>query len=346
MNQITLQKEDRSGLTGVSNLFIDTFMRDANDAQIKTYLYLLRAQNAGLPIRISEIADSFNHTEKEIIRSLRYWEKQKLLSLQVDENNEIAGIRLLEVPGQEQPKTLAPIVSLLPAEKPEPVRENAAPAKPSYSADDLRKFKDKEEFSALLCIIEQYLGKPLSPTDVKSILYIYDGLQFSTDLIDSLLEYCLERGKKELRYIEKTAIGWYEQGIRTLSQAHKNTETYDKNIYTVMNALGKGNHTPTAKEVDYINRWIGAYGFSMNMILECCERTVMATENNRFQYAEGILSKWREQNLFTPDRLEKAEAAYRRNKAAAQKTSSENSFNRFTKTTYDFEALERELLSN
>ena len=55
--------------------FIDEYMKDANDAQLKVYLYLLRMMSANLATSVSEIADKFNHTEKDVIRALKYWEK-------------------------------------------------------------------------------------------------------------------------------------------------------------------------------------------------------------------------------------------------------------------------------
>lgn len=345
MNHIALYKEDKSGLTGISNLFIDTYLKDANDAQIKTYLYLIRAQSANLPVCISEIADTFNHTEKEVIRSLQYWERMKLLNLRYDEEHNITGIYLLELQ-QEEPepaKPLAPVVTLLPQENTE--RVLCAPLKPSYSAEDIRLQKQDSEFCALLCIIEQYLGKPLSIADVKSILYIHKELGFSTDLIDTLLEYCLERGKKELRYIERTAAAWYENNIRTVEDARKGTAAYDKTIYTVMKALGKF-HAPTPKEVDYINKWRNTYGFSTEMILECCERTVLATDTHRFEYADGILSNWKKQNLQTVAGVMESDRNYRSSKTTAPKTSDNHTFNRFIRTSYDFDALEKEILSN
>ena len=47
---------------------------DANDAQLKIYLYLLRVTGAGLTTSISDMADQFNHTEKDVVRALKYWE--------------------------------------------------------------------------------------------------------------------------------------------------------------------------------------------------------------------------------------------------------------------------------
>ena len=87
-------------------------------------------------------------------------------------------------------------------------------------------------------IAESYLGKTLSANDVRSILFISDELHFSFDLIDYLLQYCIDRGKKDFRYIEKVAISWAQADITTPTQAQTYAMKYDKDTYVVMNALG------------------------------------------------------------------------------------------------------------
>lgn len=64
MARLTIYRDNDTDSTVVSNLFIDEYMKDANDAQLKVYLYLLRMMNGHLPTSVSDIADKFNHTEK------------------------------------------------------------------------------------------------------------------------------------------------------------------------------------------------------------------------------------------------------------------------------------------
>ena len=87
MSRFTIYKDNYADSTAVSNRFIDDFMADANDAQLKIYLYLIRMMSANLPTSVSEIADKFNHTEKDVVRSLRYWERKGLLNLDFDSRN-------------------------------------------------------------------------------------------------------------------------------------------------------------------------------------------------------------------------------------------------------------------
>ncbi len=357
MNRIMLYQDDAHGMTGVSNVFIDSFMKDANDAQLKIYLYLIRMFSANIPVSVSEMADKFNHTEKEVIRSLQYWERMGLLSIEYDDNRSISGIRFMAPNALNKDasiaKPLAPIVSMVPTptlEKTISAKQTTAnriaPDKPSYSSDQLRTYKDNEEIGEMLCIVEQYLGKTLSPSDLRSVLYIHLELGYSMDMLDALLEYCLERGKKEMRYIEKTAMGWYEQGINTVKQAKAGVSKYDKTIYSVMKALGK-NGIPTAKEVDYINKWTGNYGFSMDVIFECCQRTVLAVDTHRFEYADRILANWKEQDVHSVREIKELDKAFRnKSKNTNVSKTGQNKFNQFPQHDYDFEALEREILSN
>lgn len=144
-------------------------------------------------------------------------------------------------------------------------------AKPAYSLDELKSFQQQENTAQLIFIAEQYLGRTLSPADMKSILFFTDKLHFSDDLIDYLLQYCVERGKKDFRYIEKVAIAWAEAGITTPAQAEGHVSRYDKNVYSIMNALGKTN-TPARNELAYIRRWTEEFCFELDVILEACGR--------------------------------------------------------------------------
>ena len=172
-------------------------------------------------------------------------------------------------------------------------------------------------------------------------------LHFSFDLIDYLLQYCIDRGKRDFRYIEKVAISWAEAHIETTEQAQNQTMKYDKDTYTVMNALGKNNQ-PTPKEVEFIKRWYQIYGFASDVILEACERTVMATDKHRFEYADRILKSWKDFGVHHKTDIAKADAAFVSSKKKTSQTTSftKNKFNHFQQNDYDFDALEKELLSN
>lgn len=359
MARLTIYKDNYIESTAVSNCFIDEYMKDANDAQLKIYLYLLRMMHANLSFSVSDIADKFNHTEKDVLRALRYWEKQKLLTLDYDGDKNLVGIHLCELnPGDTGAKRTGVsgtvnavsdfpnggmgFVSTMTLQSQEP--EPDPYAKPTYSTDQLRSFKEQENTAQLLFVAQVYVGRPLTASDMKTILYLSDVLHFSDDLIDYLIQYCVDRGKKDFRYMEKVAISWAQQGITTPKQAQKAALKYDKSVYAIMNELGKSS-APTNKELEYINRWTGEYGFSQDIIFEACERTVLAVDKHRFEYAEGILSSWRKENVRHKADIKRVDEQHQKQKAAPR-SAANNKFNQFKQNTYNFEELEKELISN
>lgn len=369
MARLTIYKDSKNNTTPVCNRFIDEYMEGANDIQLKVYLYLLRMLGANQATSVSDLADKFNHTEREIIRALKYWEKHKLLKLDYDANGIPVGIHFRDLDSDPAVSLLAAtsqsltismegdndsaataIETVLPAQQPAAYEkavfesERSPYEKPAYTADQLREFKGRSETAQLLFIAESYIGRPLTPAEMKSVLFFTDILHFSEDLIDYLIAYCVDRGKKDFKYMEKVAVNWAENNVSTPGQARKFSTKYDKSVYTIMNALGK-NNTPTTREAEYITRWTGEYGFDMDVILEACARTVMATDRHRLEYAERILSSWRKENVHHKADIHKIDELYHRKKSSAKQTT-DNKFNQFTQNSYDFDALEQELLSN
>ena len=396
MGNLTIVNETAADATVISNKFIDIYMKDANDAQLKVYLYIFRMIQSHTAFSVSDIADQFNHTEREVLRALKYWEKQRLMELSFDNTKTLTGIRLLSleagsgeaagnIPANiaaeptSSPSVTLPASSMnadsnnstpnapdgpkpLPAPNtPDDPRLNVAAytsampnagdttvdmdvlyAKPAYSPDQLRAFKEKEDTAQLLFVAQSYVGKPLSPSDMRTILYMSDVLGFSDDLIDYLIQYCVDKGKRDFRYMEKVAVNWAQEGIRTPKQAQKAALKHDKSVYAIMNELGKS-ASPTARELEYINRWIKEYGFGSDVILEACARTVLATDKHRFEYADGILSNWKKENVHHKSDIKKLDDSYALKRTTVSRPVN-NKFNQFAQNSYDFAELEKALL--
>ena len=338
MSQFQLGNRQDFDYILVANQFVDNFLTVANDTQIKIYLYLLRHMNHSGQNSISSIADFFNYSEQDVLRAISYWEKQKVLQLEYNDDNQLIGIYFCDLSSSSK--------TSVPMPKQESVTVTSSDSrKQDYTLDQLKEFKNRETTSELLFIAESYLGKTLSANDLRSLLFISEELKFSFDLIDYLLQYCIERDKKDFRYIEKVAVSWADLGIRTPTEAQNQTARYNKNIYAVMNALGKTSQ-PTAKEAEFIKRWYQIYGFTSDVILEACERTVLATDKHRFEYADKILSNWKSSGIHHKTDIAKADASFANSKKKTTSAISSNKFNQFQQNEYDFDALEKELLSN
>lgn len=233
MGTAAIHIDNAPDTTGISNVFIDEYMKDANDAQIKVYLYLVRMMSASQQTSIRDMADRFNHTETDVLRSLRYWEQRGLLCLDTDDAGNLCRIQLCtpqppaRISGEHQ---VISITSRLPdstRRKPSSAEQTASSADsdPAVSgsagitAARLESFRSRESSRQLLLVVEQYIGKPLSVPEVKSVCYISEVLHFSDELIDCLVDYCVSKGKRDFRYIEKVAQNWSREGVTTAGQA-------------------------------------------------------------------------------------------------------------------------------
>ena len=369
MNRINIYRTAAKEQTAVSNLFIDEYMADANDAQLKIYLFLIRMMDANLPTSVPDIADKFNYTEKDVLRALMYWESRQLLALDFDAAQNLTGIKVLSLDNTyEAPRKTARITPVLSFIRPasmntgltaQAAKQSVSKPAPTanrvsryeYSFDELKAFQSNEDIEQLLMVAEQYMGRQLSHSDMQTILFLYDQLHFSSDLIDYLLQHCVERGKKDFRYIEKVALSWHEQGITSAKDAQSASRKYDKIVYTIMKSLGK-TASPAPKELEYINKWTKEYGFLLDVIQEACDKTVMNTDTHRFAYADGILSKWYQAGVQRKADIEAADSSFKKqseSRKRVQKSDTrviKNGFNNFTQNTYDFDQLEQNILSN
>ena len=91
MSALILRNHSHNNITIVENDFIDHYMVSANGEYVKVYLLLLRYQN--IPEQLPDIpqmADLLENTEGDILRALKYWEKEGILSLEYDETNELS----------------------------------------------------------------------------------------------------------------------------------------------------------------------------------------------------------------------------------------------------------------
>lgn len=359
MKELKLTKYVQTNATVLDNEFIDHYMVRANGEYVKVYLLLLRHMNQSSGyLSVSELADLLECTEKDILRALRYWKSEGLLDY------------LDDTPDDPSPKSTAPspaassglhdvqsgyMTSSIPADS---VSDSAALAS-TTNIQQYRSRKERAEFKELLFVAEQYLGKTLSATDIDQITYFYDTLNMSAELIEYLIEYCVENGHKSMHYINKVALSWHEENITTVNLAKTSSFLYNKNCYCVLNAYGIKGRGPAASEIAYIRKWSEEYGFALEVILEACDRTMNSIHQPSFDYTDSILKRWKDKNVRQLKDIDAVDADYRKEKERAKELAKErkrqqqaqkpvssqnNKFNNFDGRSYDMNDLERRLV--
>ena len=361
MGKVRINMTSGDDSTPISNAFIDEYLEEANDAQIKVYLYLLRMMEAGRSTSVSDLADKFNHTEKDVLRALHYWEKLGLLGLEYDNAGRLNGIHIEDVASKQDTSPHVPLPARKEVPAPAPAMEPAGSASVSSPCTGrilrMPGVKAREASTEpLLFIAEQYFGRPLNPNEMSTILYIRDDLGFSEDLVDYLMQYCAERGACDFRYLEKVAVSWSEKGISTVDEARNETLRHDRDVYDILRSLGIETN-PTDKELSYVAKWRTEYGFSTEVIKEACDRAVLSTVKGRIPYCDGILRKWKKSGVKSLEDIKKLDEEHslsiRAQNASPSKRDARgtgpdtaNRFNLFEQSGYDFEELERKIVEN
>ena len=373
MSSLILSTESSEGYTSVSNIFISEYVPGANGEFVKVYLYLLHLMSLrSNNISISLLADTFNQTEADIMRALRYWDSLDVISLSFNgPGNGLSNIVLRDIKhtGQAANAMADPIAAesasvnstssyqteTVRAAKPDikqtEVIYTAEPSKVSYSKEQLNGFLANDNFSMLLFVIEQYMGRPLSTKETNSIVYFYDGLKLSTDLIEYLFEYCVEHKKKSINYIEKVALSWASKNIHTIAEAKEETSNHTDYVYQIMKAFGLSNREPAQHEKAMIAKWADTYCFDTDMIIEACNRTIKAIHQPSFEYADTILANWKNSNVSSLEDVKKADAAYAagnniKPKQTASSKPANNRFNNFQQRDKKSDDWYNSLLSN
>lgn len=343
MGKLKFEKGCFSNSTNVSNFFLDEYMPRANGDYVKIYLFLLRyASELNSDLSICKIADIFDYTEKDIVRALRYWEQAGLLSLDF-EATKLTGISLNDYPKSAAKKSTT-------IEKPVLEQAPSIPKeKKSYTAKELEKLSQEKDLCQLLYIVQKYLGKSLSPTETNTILYFYDTLKFSADLIEYLVEYCVSKEHKNMRYIEKVALSWSEKNITTVKEAKKQSAVHTNTFSQVLSAFGILGRAPGESEKAFIVKWTSEYGFDLDIIIEACNRTIEKIHQPSFEYADSILKKWNDSGIKVIEEVKLSDQEWTKQQKAKkpkelQKSSKVNNFTGFSQRTYDYAELEKQLL--
>ena len=373
-NYVKLKPHNFVPYTFVPNFFIDQCIAKANGEFIKVYLILLRYMSSGdLNLNLNQIADILLMTESDVLRALNYFQSERLITLTF-ENHQLTAIHLNHMdptpaPDPNGTKYSVPSDDFSEA-NPSTVQQESVPpsnptqgrpsnhlrvihSKPDYTNKEIARFAEQDEFTQLFYIIQKYLGKTLSGEEVKTIIGFHDWLGLPIEVIELMIEYCVDNDHRNMRYIEKVAIDWADSEINTIEKAKVRTETYKRSYFTILKAYGITDRSPTPQQIKLMDRWINTYHMDIKLIEEACMRTINQINKAEMRYTDSILSSWSNQGVKTKADLEKIDEDTKKqitNNNSFQPSSTKktvkraNAFNDYDQRQYDYEALEKKAM--
>lgn len=235
--------------------------------------------------------------DEEKLRTMLSWEKLRFDAAKA----ELAQARLIKLPEKEPP-----------AEQPIP------DAPPQYTEEDvMRRIEGSRAFAQLLREVERRLG-PLSTASLKILLGLNDYLGLPCDVIYLLVNDCIackeERfgaGRRPtMREIEKEGYAWARKelfSVQAVDEYLKKMQLQRRQYPEYMAVLQLQGRAPSMSEEKYIRSWL-EMGFPPETVAVAYDKTVLKCHEFKWQYCNGILKKWHEKGLHTPDEVQRENA--------------------------------------
>lgn len=257
---ITIERDDwyRKN-TEVENIFINEFMTRAPGDCVKVYLYALMKAQLGEEAENAEIAEALSLDEEDVRDAWNYWEEQGACEKVGD------SIRLLILKNGGHEKKESGMLA-------------------------------DEEMKYLFTGIEDIVGKPLNGTEMNAVKEWMNNMHAEADIILYAYEYCSSRNKTDYRYVGKVIENWLEKGYSTSEEIEKHLGEFEekRSLYReIFNRMGF-NRNWTVKEQEMMDTWIDEWGFSIERILEACDKSA-GIPNPNLNYVNSVLSNWNEE---------------------------------------------------
>ncbi len=293
---------------------VDKHIKTASSVYLKVLLTILR--NTGVRMNTAQVAEQLSVTEDEVTEAIRYWENAGVFSFGGDE-----GLRASNV--------------------------NRISTKPVYvSAVEISKLLEgKPELRFMFDRLEQIYGRPVTSTEQRSYIYLYEAAGLPADVLVMIAEHCVSIDKPSIRYIEKTALNWADDGIDTHDKAIARISELSKlhQMETkVKKCFGIENRNLSANERKYVKAWTEEYYFDMDMIELAYDRMVDGIGRLSFPYLNTILKSWHENHLKTVEDVLQKDTPNHDNKRQSRKSQSSYDIDAFAELGFHIPEIEPE----
>ena len=270
----------------------------ATKTDIKVLFFL---SSVGKDATTEELADKMGLKEKQLKDAIAFWQR--------------AGVLFVTGAESEPEKIETPVDTAVSVEDGEPEQNSRVLVRrsdemPSYTTDEIAKVLAKrKDTSYLLDECQQELGKMFSTHDLNIIVGMLDYLGVDMGYIVTLLKYCNKIDKKTLRYAEKLAFGFVEEGIdntEALKIKLAELDALRENEGAVRRLFGMDARALTAKEKKCIGLWFGTFGYDIKMVERAYEITVENTGKASVSYAHKVLERWSNEGIRTLDDVQRS----------------------------------------
>lgn len=258
----------------------------------KVLLYIMRYKE--LPQDPSLMGENF--TAEDIEEAVNCWVQAGVLYK--DGNAPAAAVKAQT---KCDNKNEVKILAAPPVKTAEPLRETKTVIKQQKAllpTEITARIADSEEVAFLFKSAECSLKRVLTFDDQRTILWIYDHLGLSADIITMLIAFCCSIDRPSMAFIERAALDWHEKNITTHEQA-ENEILFMQKRHTFEGQVQSRLKLPpklTASQKKYISQW-AMWDMDIDTVELAYDKTVDSTGKLSFSYMNKILEKWHDNNI-------------------------------------------------
>ena len=266
---------------------------DEQDMRILIALMMAADGNGEVNTEFS-LSDTLGLEKPEIDASLKFWRGAGVISAARSQKSVKSKTEKPE--SSEEPKTSAPTAHR------DGAVEKSTGVSP-YATDELAALFEKRRVTAqFIDEAQRVVGRTFNSYDTGIVAGLVDQLGFEEEAVLAILAYATRIGKKGLRYPEKLALSFYDEGITTESAVVARIAIIEHSaevVGKIKQLFGMGSRELSRTEKTLFDKWTQKFGYGIEVIRVAYDITVDATQKPLPKYADAILEKWHAEGLRT-----------------------------------------------
>ena len=263
--------------TAVENIFIHEYMVAAPDTYVKIYLLSLMYAELGEALDHADIAKQLSLAEEDVLKAWTYWEQLGVVGKKYRDAKDKLRYDIEFVNLKEQ------------------LYGNKNKRNKKTGSDRAHPLSD-QELKSMYRSIELTIGRLLvgkEPAEIVSWITDYGA---APEVIAYAYSYCAKNRKKDgHKYVGAVVKEWVEKGLTDVSLIDEHLREADQRHFLhkrVLKSLGFTRNA-TEQEQKLMDEWFGEMGFSIDKVLEACDKT-SGIANPNINYVNRILRNWHE----------------------------------------------------
>lgn len=271
-----------NGVFAIPNCIVDEHIKKAGGQAIKVLLFLLRHQGEDLDARA--IAKGTGMDVGDVKDAFLYWKE----------------VGIVYEDGETPPNV---------KQAEDKVNLKALPdVAPTYDQVAARTLEDAN-LRALFNEVQLKLGRTIGYGDQAQLLMMLDYYGLPVEVILTIVEYCMSKGKVNISYISKVAKDWGEREINTLERADEYLKALksDERLWKKFSDMFSVDPPQyNDSRFQYLKHWRNENKQSFELIYYAYEITVDRINKVNFKYMNSILDSWKADGINTPVDAQKA----------------------------------------